>query len=151
MTVIAYKNGTLAADSAETSDDNTLSTCRKIYKVPKGFVGTSGDSGACIQFVDWVRRGRPAEFPDIIGDGEFSCLLVTADEVMLYENNFVGEAVEEDTLFIATGCGAALACMAMACGKTAVQAVEMTCERHAFCGGPVVSVKRPRKRGKSSG
>lgn len=56
MTTIAYKDGVMACDSLMSGKYNQYSNivCRKIYRLPNGLVGISGDANEAYFNDDWI-------------------------------------------------------------------------------------------------
>lgn len=88
-------------------------------------------------FVDWYGTGKP--IPDIflhLG-GDFTCLVLTPQGLFEYDVYCRAEEVLDD--FYAVGSGAKVALGAMACGKSAVEAVRIAARFDPYTGGRINS------------
>ena len=146
MTVIAYKDGVVAADSQETHGDGRKQSCKKLYKVNGTVIATAGDSYTSLIFVDWFERGaRMEDCPDLSNvswDEDFECLVLESQSEIYTINRFFQKYyIEMPDGFFAIGCGAGYATVAMDCGLSAKEAVKMTCKHDAYCGGRVQSMR----------
>lgn len=155
MTVIAYKAGIMACDSlcADIESGSTWFKGNKIYRTKAGaLVGCSGsaDSRTVVALVNNVKRG--AQMPSAAAFGATRCessgiLIVLPDGEVWCANIVLNEEAQEwqaDVCRITgmngygvAGCGADMAMMAMKCGKSAKEAVALTCEMNAFCRPPI--------------
>jgi len=162
MTTIAYRDGILAADSRVTHGEDGSArthTCKKLFRktITQGkktfevVIATAGESSPGMVFVDWYGTGKP--IPDIflhLG-GDFTCLVLTPQGLFEYDVYCRAEEVLDD--FYAIGSGAKVALGAMACGKSAIEAVRIAARYDPYTGGRIVSetlekaeVKRDRKK-----
>lgn len=156
MTIIAYKDGIMAADTQITAF-NAIYRASKIVKLPDG--GVAGGCGVWHRAwgaLEWMRDERTGKAPNI----KDACILIVKGDGMLYiaEDEW-WEYPLLDT-FTAIGCGADAAVSAMRLGKTAKQAVEHVIGQDAMCGERVqtlaldklkslseIKTHTPRKRG----
>jgi len=148
VTTIAYRDGVLAADSQVTyGEDGSARThsCKKLFRktVTQGkksydvVIATAGESSPGLVFVDWFGSGKPV--PDIflhLG-GDFLCLVLTPQGLFEYDVYCRGEEVMDD--FYAIGSGAKVALGAMACGKSAIEAVRIAARFDPYTGGRIYS------------
>lgn len=165
MTTLAFKAGVLASDSRATWDGHIKSSCCKMWRIQsrvepvKGecLLAIAGDLYAGLLFKDWMEQGGEPKLKDrgVIGDdgdagGDFDALIVHRSGV--YGANFLCrlERIDEDEWAHGSGRLAALA--AMACGKSAIEAVRIASRFDAYTGGRIVSMtldespKRARKK-----
>jgi len=140
MTVIAYKDGIIAADGRETWADGGIGQCEKLFRIPKGphkghIVGTQGASSPGMVFVDWYTDPK-TEKPKIQFEEEFfMCVVLRSDGVFTVDDHCrLIKCIEP---MVAIGAGAPVALGAMAAGATAVQAVRIACRYNSLCGPPV--------------
>lgn len=145
MTTIAYKNGTMAADTRATTYQGVSVTCEKLFrkKIGKGrkartvIIGVAGESSASLVFLDWYGTG--ATRPETLKDTDFSALVLEKDGLYEYDSLCRGEKVLDPCYAIGSGQVAAMA--AMFCGKTARQAVEIAARLDPYTGGRIVSYR----------
>ena len=141
MSIIAWDGKTLAADRMATSVGYAATT-DKIFRLDANrLVGIAGDLSVGLAVVEWLRRNEPPEaFPKREND-EFASVLVVYRNgpVVRYENRGVGFVVYD--AFTASGSGRDFALMAMHLGKTAEEAVRLTCELSTECGMGVSTLR----------
>lgn len=153
MTTVAWDGRTLASDSRATWDGHVKSHCVKMWRVQsrvdpvKGecLLAIAGDLYAGLLFKDWlelggephlIKRGVTGEMDD--SGGDFDALIVHRRGV--YGANFLCrlEPIGMDEWAHGSGRMAALA--AMACGKSATEAVRIASRFDAYTGGRIVSM-----------
>ena len=150
MTVIAYRDGIMAADSLATAGDRIAGHCRKVFKVmtPRGpeVFGVAGgalytpllraylEGKAPIPMPNEVERGKPQT--DRSG---YAAIVVGAAGIRILEDGC--EELAPDAPYYALGCGAKFAQGALAAGKSAEDAVKIAIECSPWCGGPVQAEK----------
>ena len=141
MTVIAYREGILAADSQFT-DENFQTTGKKLFRKRGKIIGFAGDAEQGLVFTDWYfnRRSRKPEF----SSEKDWCALVLGKDGLEYWGPSL-RPLEIDEKYYAIGSGAAVAMGAMDAGATALQAVRIACKRDPHCAPPVVSMSLTRK------
>ena len=133
MTTIAIKDGVVAADS-QLTDGNTLLQVQKVHRLPDGGVVTAAGSwGKAYAAIRWMldgQKGEPPEFEDA------TLVVVRPDKsIWVAENQF--PAYPLVGFLYAAGCGADLARLLMAQGKTPAEAVSGACELDALSSGPI--------------
>lgn len=142
MTTIAYRNGTMAADSACFDSSLYQGEVEKLWTLPQiGLIGCCGEIGAMIQFVDWLRadcdRKRKPDLPD---DCDFESILVNPDgEVVHYDRHLVPIRVAND--IHAIGSGRKLALGAMMAGASAEEAVKIACHYDMVTREPIRTIR----------
>lgn len=145
MTTIAYKNNIMAADSrctvtSEGGGDRVF-TCKKLFRRNGALIGTAGESGSGLIFVDWYGTGKDAPSELIDGGAEFDCIVVDGSgAIWLYDRWCKGEQVLEP--FWAVGSGAKAALGAMHAGASAKRAVEIACKIDPSSAPPIVTMRR---------
>ena len=143
MTVIAWDGQTLAGDKRSTFGGVTLTTT-KIQRTPDGsLIGAAGPSGPCRGFMEWFCRGRDtAKYLTAFDDVHMLAILPDGTAWM-FDKGAVPMKVEQP--FCAIGAGMSEAMVAMACGKTAEEAVELTSRYVVSCGNGVdtLTLKQP--------
>lgn len=146
MTTVAWKDGMLAADSRATGAGGMVNV-QKVFSLPDGrAVGFSGDLSASLQFVEVLKAGAPEKFK---ARGDFIAAVMDIDgSVLIYESGKVPIQIHDK--FYAIGSGGMAALGAMACGKSAKEAVKIAARFDENTGGHVnyVYAKRKRKRRK---
>lgn len=138
MTVLAFDGLTLAADKQATSG-NTKSTVTKIFRVGASLVGMVGNMSIGMEMLSWFRNGAlPEHFPDSNRDmDEGATLVVVRADGTVWEYPSSPEPFRNEGAFCAFGCGSEGAMVAMACGKSAREAVELASIYNAGCGNGV--------------
>lgn len=144
----------MAADTRGTHSDAGIMKCTKLFRklvkpTPRArprehILGICGDVYAAMVFVNWYGSGKPRTeiFDYMTEDEEFGILVWTGKK--LYEVNRLCTFVEVEDRFHAIGSGAAYALGAMACGKTAPEAVRIACRYDGYSGLPIVSMQLKR-------
>jgi 20S proteasome alpha/beta subunit len=138
MTVLAWDGITLAADKRG-NGVTSISTTTKIFRINDCLVGYTGQLVFGEQMAEWFKAGENiADFPPSQRDkDDWALLLVVRSngKLQLYERTPY-PATYEDKLF-AVGSGADYALAAMHCGRTAAEAVALTCLLDSSCGNGV--------------
>lgn len=139
MTIVAYRQGIIAADTAAWSGDLFLGHTHKIARRHDGaLMGGAGlisllqatlDEFVAIDDLDDLDGPESDEIELMIAYPDGTVSDVEGDERTLLHPEFD-----------AVGCGSEFAMGAMAAGATAEQAVAVAIERHMGCGGDVVSL-----------
>lgn len=138
MTVIAIKDGIIAADSSCYASGVYAGGMSKIHAVPAefggGFIAGSGAAARVKVAIDAIQKqggdARPAK-----NDEEINLIWLRADGTVW--------AVEKEATFQITspfhaeGSGRAIALGAMAAGASAEEAVRIACDLEQNCRGPV--------------
>jgi len=138
VTVIAIKDGIIAADGASSANDRITHYTAKIFAVKPehggGYVAASGIWGlgqaAARQYAE------TGSFPSEKAD-QFNLHLLRPDGTTARCED--GCWFDVDAPFMAGGSGADFAAGAMAAGASAAEAVRLTCQHMNFCGGPILT------------
>lgn len=147
MTTVAYKDGTLAADSRATLTDGTMSNRTvKLWKIVskvdpvKGRVilAIAGDLYGGLLFHDWLKAGNE---PNLHGRGvedgtDFDALILHRSG--LYAANRLCRVEKITEPYWAIGSGRLAAMTAMYCGKKAPEAVKIAGLFDPGTGGRIV-------------
>lgn len=137
MTIIAFDGKTLAADKQSTSG-GFGSTVTKIYRVPGGIVGFTGNQGHAAALLAWFRNGRdPEKWPKKAGNDSASAVYITHDGVFCYSGEDGPFAAQIENKCDAWGAGYAYALAAMHLGHDARRAVEVACALDVSCGNGI--------------
>ena len=141
MTVIAVRDGTMAADSRGVSN-NIVRHIQKIFKTGNCIIGISGYADDCSRLMNWYLAGCKG-LPDyrmIKDDDPDACLLVMLGGGPVQRVNrsgFTEDVMPSARGFFAIGSGAVAAMAAMEMGATAEKAVEIACRIDPDCGGQI--------------
>lgn len=147
MTIIAFKDGVMAADTM-LSAHNAQNRAQKIVRLPNG--GVAGGCGHWTRAYSGLKylteggdlEGRPNPRvndgpPNIDGA---SLMVVKPDgSIWLVEDEFPAFPLRDKVAAI--GCGADAAMMAMGLGLSAVEAVAKVTKQDVLCGEPVQSME----------
>ena len=147
MTIIAFKDGVMAADTM-LSAHNSQNRAQKLIRLPDGSVaGACGQWNRAYSGLRYLADGgsmddrtnlRSADGPPCI---EGATLLIAKSDgtLWLLEDEFPAFPIR-DTI-AAVGCGSDAALMAMTLGLTAVEAVAKVTKQDVLCGDPVQSME----------
>jgi len=141
----------MAADSRATveGDDGgtSVTKCSKLFRKKVGkkevIIGTAGETGPGLIFLDWYGSGKDAPLKLIDGDADFTCLVLTNEGLFEYDKWCRGEEVLDK--FYAIGSGRKAAMGAMHAGAEAKHAVQIACLVDPFTAPPVVSMSLEHK------
>lgn len=138
MTVIAWDGKTLAADKRTTSG-SLIGVTTKIFRVYGCLVAVTGNMSVGMEMVDWFRNGAsrddyPASNRNLT---EGANLIVIGNDGLAREYCSGPHAYLNEGKFLAWGSGAACAMVAMECGRSAAEAVEIAGHYDTSCGNGV--------------
>lgn len=143
MSVVAYCNGVLAADSAAYGGDYQPSPGAKckVFKLADGRrVGiTSGKLGQPERFLAYLEGRLPLEDAEKVS-WDVRAMIIEADGTLYLAEDSVHMAGPIRPTFYAIGTGSKYALGAMACGASAAQAVQAAIRFDPHCGGEVRTV-----------
>ena len=143
MTVIAFKDGVMAADTQITWGTSRISG-PKLVRLPDGGVaGSAGECSAGQAALNWLAEGGSMEgneeritLPNIEGA---DVLIAKPDgSLWMLTNRFPAWPVNGPA--VAIGCGSDAALMAFAHGASAVEACQKAIKQDVNCGDPVQSM-----------
>jgi ATP-dependent protease HslVU (ClpYQ) peptidase subunit len=136
MTIIAYRDGVLAADSMVTFGDTCYFGRSKVFKIRGHLIGAAGKSAECHKFIEWFRSKTLKKFV-APAEGFDGFIVKPNGDAFLYLTSgilpFEGE-------YYATGSGADFALGAFAAGADAITAVRAAIKHNVYCGGEIHSV-----------
>lgn len=139
MTVIVYKDGVLAADKQGYLGEMKIIKT-KIWRVDHKLIGGAGSSDVIAEVVAWIKAGcNPEKYPKMQRESnECSPVLVVQPDgtAQIYERTPYPVVYDKDQP-VCLGSGREFARMALHLGKTPVEAVRLTSELCASCGGGV--------------
>lgn len=140
MTIIAYKDGIMASNSAGWSGELiTNHHAKKIYTAPDGtLVGCVGEVPQINTFVEWVLAGMKGKPPR---SKAVDAIMVKPDgEVWKYTGQ--GQSLYRyRARYYVIGCGWEFALGAMAHGASAPEAVKLAIKFSSFLGGAVQTLR----------
>lgn len=140
MTTIAYREGIVAADSAETGEDGVQVNCEKLFRKRVGrrhvVIATAGGTYSGMVFVDWYGSGEPV--PSVLSELDLSedFEVFVFDHGKVYTANHLCRLVEVMEPYTAIGSGRCHAITAMDCGKSAREAVRLASMRDCYTRAP---------------
>jgi hypothetical protein len=141
MTIIAYRDGVLAADTAAHNGATRICGVTKIARREDGVLaGASGGPDFMGEFLRWV-RGEKSERPTPIKDSDgtdMGALFFPDGRIEIYESNGMFEITPG---YYAMGSGRDQALGAMFLGAGAVQAVRAAIAHDAYCGGEITVLR----------
>lgn len=148
MTTIAIYKGVMASDSQITTESEAGGSrkfnCTKMYPVTtkrggRAIIAVSGETFAGLVFVDWYVSGKKKGSDRLLlGEADFSAIVMRADGLYEYDKWCRGEKIEEK--YYAIGSGAKAALGAMRAGCSATLAIEIACEIDTYSRPPVISM-----------
>jgi hypothetical protein len=147
MTIMCYRDGVLAADTAIWKESVLFGHITKVAKFNGFLCASASNASNCLRFQNFVQDATEDEDdPSFEGfdaeeDELFSGIIITPDGEFLSvdEKGAVLRGVTAD--FFAGGVAEEMAIGAMAHGATAEQAVRVCIDYHGFAEGNVDSVR----------
>jgi ATP-dependent protease HslVU (ClpYQ) peptidase subunit len=137
MTIIAYRDGLMAADTCVT--DGFITSGMKLYKKQGHIIGFCGDVSQALVFVDWFFNQKKNRKPDLASETGWEAMVLNVDGVTTWDRSL--RPIPMDDHFYAIGSGATLAIGAMEFGATAREAVAIACKRDPYCREPITVLK----------
>lgn len=142
MTTIAWDGKTLAADKRFTIG-GCAATGTKIFHLEDLLVGFSGSAAQAMEMLAWLEAGEdPEEFPASQRDADDAVAVLVVRKggwIDVYERTPFPMRIEDK--FYAMGSGRDYALAAMHLGKTAREAVEVSCVFEVDCGNGIDELK----------
>lgn len=155
MTVIAYRDGVLAADTLEVFDDAGKTYCSKLHRITTGkhrgdIIGVSGGSFIGGLLTAWYTDPQHHDKPDMADfqdtdDADGCRALVVKRDGSVWLTNATGVLLPRHDRFFAIGHGAPFAMGAMAAGRSAREACRIACRFSEYCGLPIQTMKLPER------
>ena len=146
MTVIAVRNGRIAADSRETwAGGDTIALTEKLFRKKIGrrehIIATAGDTYSGMVYFDWYGSGKdpPQTLTDLWLEEDFQILVWDCRQ--LYTVNHLRRMTPVVEPFYAIGCGRKSALAAMHMGASARRAVSRLLQ-NALMGEAMVPPKK---------
>jgi len=136
MTIICYRDGVMAADTASfisRHEARIPGNTTKIYRLSDGSLfGGAGKSLDIQKVRDWIENGRHGPLPS---DVDATCLWVWGNgRPFIIDGNYIEEF---DGPFFAIGSGGSAALGAMWADKSAEEAVRIAMLVDPYCGGKI--------------
>lgn len=148
MTTIAIHKGIMASDSQITTESEAGGSrkfnCIKMYPVTtkrggRAIIAVSGETFAGLVFLDWYVSGKKKGSDRLLlGEADFSAIVMRADGLYEYDKWCRGEKIEEKYYAIGSGAKAALGAMRAGCNATL--AIEIACEIDTYSRPPVITM-----------
>jgi hypothetical protein len=140
LTVIAYKNGIMAADTWITSGGVLCGEACKIKKNTHGLWGAAGDLSDMVKFLTWADHPDVDAF-DLMHFGNFGGIHVDCEgRVFYYDDKSSGIPSPIAVDYAAEGSGRECALGAMVVGADAIEAVKACAKIETAIGGYVESI-----------
>ncbi len=141
MTVIAFRDGVLAADTQCTFNGVLEGRVIKIAKRKTVLAAVCGKAPQARAFLDWFRTGMKGDCPNLgtAEDNAWGFIYPADDQVLWFKP---GGLEDFRTPFHATGSGSDYAMGAMGMGADAVRAVEVAAQFCTACSLPVTVLRR---------
>ena len=139
MTVIAWKDGVLAADKRMTTSWGAHDTVKKIGHARDGALyGITGEAPIGLRMLAWWQAGAvAADFPPEAAKANEATLVIflaTGDVAQFTTGPYPSLLAQGVCAF---GAGRDFAMAAMVCGKSAAEAVCVACELCVNCGNGI--------------
>jgi hypothetical protein len=139
MTIIAFKDGVIAADGLVTSGWIRVGWEEKLWWQGGSVVGACGLSEDILRFKVWMADRRPEQRPRLSDD--FCGVEITADRLALKWERGLLPLRQQPAGMVAIGSGQEIALGAMAAGASAERAVAIACDLHVTCGPPISVIR----------
>jgi hypothetical protein len=148
LTTLAYRDGVLASDSRFTWAGNVKASGTKMWRLQSRvspvrgevLLGISGYVSAALLFKDWLETGdEPHLVKRGVDDDCFGALIVHKSGLYVADRLCRLDVMAEE--FWADGSGGDFALAAMACGKSAAEAVRIAARFDCYTGGRIVSMR----------
>lgn len=140
MSIIAYRDGIIAADTLTTAGQTRVGHNPKIARNSHGdLAGAVGGLAFCENFLVWFRNGEKGERPKATsdGDGHTDMGIIFRRDGTIVEIGSDGEFPASRAEFYAIGCADDVALGAMYAGASAADAVRAAIALNVHCGGEV--------------
>lgn len=139
MTIICYRDGVMAADTAAIADGIRQSSSFKIIRSQHGVLAAcAGSSADCYKFERWFQDGSdPFRFKiSLEEEGSFGGIFVLSDG-QVHRVTYKGDIYPVYAKFHAEGSAYQFALGALAAGCSAEETVKLCIEHCQGVGGPV--------------
>lgn len=139
MTIIAFKNGVMCADSEmQAGGVRYRLMIPKIARGPGGLAGATGSSSDCVAFLQWFAGGElPEDRPEFVetGDGAMKALVARPDGTLWEVGAKSFPLQVPEPYAIGGGYAWAFCEGVMAAGKSCEKAVKLTIKNFSTLGG----------------
>ena len=137
MTAVATDGKVIAADGRATKGDEIINdNVVKIFRVPKGIVGGSGDFHMILEYVAWLKKGAKKPFRQC-NEGESFHIIYLREDGVWYVSSSNNCKEHEVSVPFALGSGSEYAIGAMLAGRSPRQAVQIAAQRSITVGGTI--------------
>ena len=144
MTVVVWRDGTLAADSASWAGGVMITAdAEKVVRLPDGSLMAGAGNTADLDLLkEWIANGRDkTAFPELKEKEETCVMLAAPGGVFLFHGDKGVTRCDDEPEGSVIGCETAFIRGLLAAGKSAEECVQIAIERVAYVGGHVVSMK----------
>jgi len=131
MTTIAVDLNEMASDSMA-SDEVTMSSVTKSWRVHGTLVGVAGTYSNCVQFIGWLKGKQEGDPPSMEG---VCAVVLKPDGLWMYDDHINPYRLKDK--FVAIGSGAQAAMAAMHLGCTPREAVRVAAKIDPSTGGRI--------------
>ncbi len=149
MTIVAFRDGVMAADTRIVHGDSGIMKATKLFRKRIGrrdhILGFAGDMSCAMLYYEWYgsKQPMPEQLRNYQEERGFNVLIMVGK--YLYEGDNICRPVEVESKFHAIGSGAQAALGAMHHGASAIQAVKIACKIDSNCGLPIQTMVLPTK------
>ncbi len=145
MTIIAWRDGIMAADSAIHFNDTQSGTTKKIFYIKVEnkpmLIGAAGAHDFITQWLKWYTASLGSEKYPTNTDSVILTVTQEGDDYALHNFERYPTPARIYAPFAALGSGHEIARGAMHMGATAHQAVEAAIELDPWCSGPIETIQ----------
>ena len=142
MTVIAYRDGVMAADTLASDGLLKVAGMRKVVRGSDGVLyGVAGAAGICCAIARWVESGYRGDMPALRVEDQTADVLVVGVDGVISALTPYGQEDYPGAEYFAIGSGSAVAMGALHAGADAEGAVRAAIEHGLGCGGAVMAVR----------
>jgi len=140
VTVIAFRQGILSADSGVSDDIIICGAKQKVVRRKDGaLAAAAGDIHSIDSFFRWFQANFKRGQPEILSD-DFDAIVVRPDGSVTFYNQHLVPA-QMDGEYFALGTGGDVALGAMAHGASAIDAVRAGIKHTTNCRGPIQALR----------
>jgi ATP-dependent HslUV protease subunit HslV len=140
MTIIAYRDGIIAADTLACAGNSKTGYSCKLARSPHGALcGMAGPAAYSQRFRKWFEAGRDGDHPELSAERDCeSSLIIVETDGKVFHFFAKDPPYEINAPYIAIGSGCVEARGAMAAGASAIEAVKAAIAHDCHCGGDIM-------------